>query len=613
MSVFNLAQKRSFPPLCTCYSTQDQISILCSFIVSAMELGQGQKLEPDQEDGQEQGHDDKVIKQEDNPWLVDSLEDFLFYNCPECPNKSQSKTIFIDHALAVHPKAQVALQSLDMKVEVDIEPDFNIEVKLERDDNYDEDSDDDDDDDDDEEEEYYPGEYVAVEETSSKKSYSKILCKKEDVNMQCYYCGDIMFQRYIKEHHLDKHGGYCNRMFGKPRAKQCKKCFGTFETENDLELHNCYDNYIPRKKDGETYKCDKCDKEYNEITPYRYHLQRAHTEIQKFQCTQCDHSTKTMTLLTSHVQRVHEKLRPHLCPECGVSFFTASQLRNHVKCVHQLKREKKSNSEPAVLVEYKCDKCEASFTLKLGLTKHLESFHGIEPRRDHICEECGRSFSQVAGLRLHIRTNHPSDEDLKNVECKCLVCNANFKTSLDLNEHQTVQHDIPETKSCDRCEIRWTSIEAVKKHIAETHKLIVYHCELCDKVFTKKANKKLHMTQVHQCAATFPCGQCSKVFKRRHKLVLHERSIHGNGGDFKCDFCSFRSCTKSRLGIHVQGSHIKETRYECELCKFFTYRKGGLGTHVKNVHDKKRNHKCEYCEMTFFARRDKIKHMVSHA
>ena len=39
-----------------------------------------------------------------NPWSVETVEQFLYYNCPECDNKTQSKTIFINHAYLNHPR-----------------------------------------------------------------------------------------------------------------------------------------------------------------------------------------------------------------------------------------------------------------------------------------------------------------------------------------------------------------------------------------------------------------------------------------------------------------------------------------------------------------------------
>lgn len=42
----------------------------------------------------------------DNPWDVQSLDDFLFYNCPECESKEADKSEFLKHALISHPRSK---------------------------------------------------------------------------------------------------------------------------------------------------------------------------------------------------------------------------------------------------------------------------------------------------------------------------------------------------------------------------------------------------------------------------------------------------------------------------------------------------------------------------
>ena len=52
------------------------------------------------------------------PWNVESLEDFLYYCCPECDEKSQSREDFLCHALAYHPSSNNYLMPLEVKQEV---------------------------------------------------------------------------------------------------------------------------------------------------------------------------------------------------------------------------------------------------------------------------------------------------------------------------------------------------------------------------------------------------------------------------------------------------------------------------------------------------------------
>ena len=38
-----------------------------------------------------------------NPWNVDSIQEFYFLNCPECPFLAKDESYFQDHALKKHP------------------------------------------------------------------------------------------------------------------------------------------------------------------------------------------------------------------------------------------------------------------------------------------------------------------------------------------------------------------------------------------------------------------------------------------------------------------------------------------------------------------------------
>ena len=68
-----------------------------------------------------------------NPWTVPTLEDFLFYCCPECPDKYRSSISFTNHAVKNHPKAkekfgEIYLPDLEFSPDEqndDINEDFN--------------------------------------------------------------------------------------------------------------------------------------------------------------------------------------------------------------------------------------------------------------------------------------------------------------------------------------------------------------------------------------------------------------------------------------------------------------------------------------------------------
>ena len=54
---------------------------------------------------------------QENPWLVRSIDEFLYYCCPECDTKDQSKDLFIKHALDKHSNSTEYIVHLAIKKE----------------------------------------------------------------------------------------------------------------------------------------------------------------------------------------------------------------------------------------------------------------------------------------------------------------------------------------------------------------------------------------------------------------------------------------------------------------------------------------------------------------
>ena len=55
-----------------------------------------------------------------NPWLVESIEVFNFYCCPECNFRSNEANFFQVHALQNHDLSQALFNNLDLDIKVDI-------------------------------------------------------------------------------------------------------------------------------------------------------------------------------------------------------------------------------------------------------------------------------------------------------------------------------------------------------------------------------------------------------------------------------------------------------------------------------------------------------------
>ena len=58
------------------------------------------------------------MKPEENPWAVNTLEDFQFYCCPECDLKEHTKDKFVKHALENHTEYKDYIVNLMIKPEL---------------------------------------------------------------------------------------------------------------------------------------------------------------------------------------------------------------------------------------------------------------------------------------------------------------------------------------------------------------------------------------------------------------------------------------------------------------------------------------------------------------
>ena len=54
----------------------------------------------------------------ENPWAVNNLEEFLYFCCPECDERNQSKELFFQHALTQHPNSKTSLENLKLNEEI---------------------------------------------------------------------------------------------------------------------------------------------------------------------------------------------------------------------------------------------------------------------------------------------------------------------------------------------------------------------------------------------------------------------------------------------------------------------------------------------------------------
>ena len=63
----------------------------------------------------------KMKIKSESPWSVEDLSQFLWYCCPECEDRNQSKELFLEHAMIQHPDSQEYLKPLNLKEEPELQ------------------------------------------------------------------------------------------------------------------------------------------------------------------------------------------------------------------------------------------------------------------------------------------------------------------------------------------------------------------------------------------------------------------------------------------------------------------------------------------------------------
>ena len=239
-----------------------------------------------------------------NPWVVAHLEEFLFFCCPECDEKSQSKEYFLEHAIGHHPKAKEVLFKFQVKDEpleeengnednsyfeadveineqydnsemdldyLDYETSTNPKVEVKEEDDYE----------DDEEYEEKPKKKRKIVKKPKDPSKPKELKEKRD-SYQCGSCG-VEFVKWadLKNHYRTVH-------VHKDLSGQCQ------------------------------YHCVACNTMFDTLSKLKYHAKNAHLNKKAHKCKYCDETFTRPLYLNKHVKTVHED-KYLKCDECGKS------------------------------------------------------------------------------------------------------------------------------------------------------------------------------------------------------------------------------------------------------------------------------------------------------
>ena len=115
---------------------------------------------------------------------------------------------------------------------------------------------------------------------------------------------------------------------------------------------------------------------------------------------------------------------------CDKSFAQLSELNRH-KRSHEVQMQQSimsqsilSSSINTITPEkpFRCEICNASFTVKASLIGHMRGHNGIKPYQ---CTQCGKRFTNKSSHSAHLKVH------LQGEKCfKCDICNRKVKNKI---------------------------------------------------------------------------------------------------------------------------------------------------------------------------------------
>lgn len=206
--------------------------------------------------------------------------------------------------------------------------------------------------------------------------------------------------------------------------------------------------------------------------------------------------------------------------------------------------------------------------------------HGTE--RNWLCNECPKNYKTKIDLLQHQRVHDKARDPFH-----CQVCGQYFRTRSNFTTHQRT-HNTRGPQTCSLCDKVFVNL---RSHIKMVHQKVRHHvCGICSKTFGKKSGLDRHVITVHEKQRCWNCDLCDKSFGEKGQLLRH-RKVH-----FKP---SFQEPDPAQVTDDQMVFENKKKRMMCGICKKILNSRPALTRHKMLVHEKKRNLLCDFCPQLF--------------
>ena len=556
-----------------------------------------------------------------NPWNVENLEVFLYYMCPECGDKNQSRELFLQHALEKHQNSKEYVVKFQTKKELVasfeiVENEDEIMVKdtselskTENQDGFEVDSN-----------KYFhaegasnPIENIKIEIEEPKPSSNDIV---QDALNELSRTENQEESRVDPNEYLKTEVGNQTIQFKyafkqekegkKPSEKHCTICKMIGITQRIY-----YKDYVKGgltedcknkiKNNFKNLSCPNCNFTSENPAAFIKHL-NSYRHCKICQKQYCGRSSATR--LKQHESTCKGKKVDFICPICNKNFRYKSDFDRHLaskKC-SQLATNKKC---------WKSTDASKPYAYTEFINHHENSKYG--------CTYCGQNFEQLLKLKEHIQSDHKRNTNIFEVRVQ------NTNTSQFLNNQKLIDEELDgnindeiEHYNCFLCENKdfYKSPSDLHEHID------LFHCELLTEIERSKGGKYQCKNCKFNCNLkyTYECHLFNNQNKPDHQNefnpqnnTIEQTKIEKQNEPKEsvvCNICGMEFKKLSFLKYHMKFVHNGKLGFYCEPCDKYFRDKGNQRQHQEAVHEKIKKYKCEKCEKSFTTKRNLKLHQV---
>ena len=307
-----------------------------------------------------------------NPWNVGSIDEFSYFNCPECTFHTKEDKNFQDHATRNHPLSSVLFSKGTKVITFSGRNDLNHLKQIASDQKCNE----------------LLSKYKLPDKLQV--SMSKVDKSKRITNVPPNNLKGQQLQK-ASEEKMEKHTKTTNKEIYETNLDTSDSLETTLSSRNFAELQateneidplaandDSEDSKLVPKSKKKLIQCYSCQTKFSIEKELVSHFAEKHPEKKPYKCNICDTTFSLKHILKRHLSTQHENKVAIMCQYCEKTFSRKENLRSHHLLAHF--------GEPFSIVHedvktvsselYGCDICKTFFSIKSNLMNHIESAHG---------------------------------------------------------------------------------------------------------------------------------------------------------------------------------------------------------------------------------------------